>query len=102
MILIQGTLFNIFKTKGGVKDDGTAFEGKHKVQLLTDVAAEDGTTRKDIVDLSVEDTTPYIALMGQLIQIEIGVFSSKSQTIFFVKKGALPVALTSSVKSKES
>lgn len=101
MILIQGTLFNIFKTKGGTKDDGTTFEGKHKIQLLTDIAGEDGTTRKDIVDLSIEDTAPYLPLMGQLIQIEIGVFSSKSQTIFFVKKGALPVALTSPVKVKE-
>lgn len=100
MILIQGTLFNIFKTKGGVKDDGTAFEGKHKIQMLVDIAGEDGTTRKDIVDLSIEDTAHYMPLMGQLIQIEIGVFSSKSQTIFFVKKGALPVALTSPVKCK--
>lgn len=98
MIIMQGMLFNIFKTKGGTRDDGTAYEGKHKIQLLTDVSAEDGTTRKDIVDLSVEDTTAFTPLMNKEIQIEIGVFSAKSQTIFFCKKGSMPTVVNKSNK----
>lgn len=101
MIIMQGMLFNSFQAKGFKQDDGSVSPPKNKIQLIMDIAGENGTVQKGMVDLSVDELTSYTPLLGKEIQVEIGVFSAgKNNTIFFVKKGTLPKAVTPVLSDK--
>jgi hypothetical protein len=84
VLRLNGQLVNLFRTVRGEKD-GRQYGGEWKVQLLSQVPAEDGTSKFEMVDLKVKDPEPFRDRRGQECEIPVGVFApSKGSVVFFV------------------
>jgi hypothetical protein len=92
MLLMTGQLLNVFRTVTGVNKSGEAFGGKDKIQILGAETLQNGETQNKLIDLSCSDVSAFDRYMGQVITFPVGVIPSGKQVIFFVPRGARPVA----------
>lgn len=85
MLQLSGIVFNVFKTKVGKNQHGDIYGGDHKVQLLSDVPTEDGTVKKELLDLKVKDISPYQKNQFKPCTVPVGAFApGKGHVVFFV------------------
>lgn len=92
MLQMTGQLLNVFRTVQGVNKSGEAFGGKEKIQILGSETLQNGETQNKLVDLSCNDVSAFDRYLGQVITFPVGVIPSGKQVIFFVPRGAQPVA----------
>lgn len=98
MLQITGQVVNVFTVEGGTDKEGKEFDPRHKVQLMGNVALPNGENKYDLMDLTVENLADWSPVKGKQVSIEIGAFApSKGTIIYFVRKGAKPRQLVSSV-----
>lgn len=98
MLQITGQVVNVFTVEGGIDKEGKEFDARHKVQLMGNVALPNGENKYDLMDLTVENLADWSSMKGKQVSIEIGAFApSKGTIIYFVRKGAKPRQLVSSV-----
>ena len=98
MLQIAGKVINVFTVEGGKDAEGKEFAERHKVQLLGDVAMPNGDIKHDLMDLTVESLDDWTSLQDKTVSIDIGAFApSKGNIVYFVRKGAKPRQVMSSV-----
>lgn len=98
MLQITGQVVNVFTVEGGTDKEGKEFAERYKVQLMGNVALPNGDAKYDLMDLTVESLDDWASLQGKSVSIDIGAFApSKGTIIYFVRKGAKPRQLVSSV-----
>lgn len=98
MLQITGQVVNVFTVEGGTDKEGKEFSERYKVQLMGNVALPNGDAKYDLMDLTVESLDDWASLQGKSVSIDIGAFApSKGTIIYFVRKGAKPRQLVSSV-----
>lgn len=94
MLKISGKVANIFTLEGGKDKDGNEYGERHKVQLVGNVALPSGGYKLDLMDLTVDDVELWKSFTGKNVSVDVGAFApSKGNIIFFVSKGAQPVAI---------
>jgi hypothetical protein len=92
MLELTGKIVNIFKTQAGVGKDGKAYEARDKIQLMGEMPLPDGGIKLEMVDLSVEDVSPYVSLKDDRVRVSVGVMASGARSVtFYVRKGSKPV-----------
>lgn len=91
MLQINGQVMNVFTVEAGKDKDGKDYDERSKVQLMGQVALQNGDTKLDLMDLTVDDVSAWSGLVGKQIAIDVGAFApSKGNIIYFVRKGAKP------------
>ncbi|WP_287243669.1 hypothetical protein [Pseudoalteromonas sp.] len=91
MLQIAGKVINVFTIDGGTNKDGDEYDERHKVQLMGEVALQNGDVQMDLMDLTVQDLSDWTNLQGKDIAIDVGAFSpAKGNIIYFVRKGSKP------------
>lgn len=91
MLLLVGQVVNVFEApKGTNKDTGESFGGNPRVQILAENELQNGDTKLDLVNLSVENESLYKGLQGKKIAVPVGAYVNKGIVAFYALKGALP------------
>lgn len=91
MLLLVGQVVNVFEApKGTNKETGESFGGTPRVQILAENELQNGDTKLDLVNLSVENESLYKGLKGKTIAVPVGAYVSKGIVAFYALKGALP------------
>jgi len=94
MFTVSGKVINVFDQQGKLdKETGEVGETTPRLQLLGNMPMPNGEMRMDMVTVKVENKKIYEELQGKDIRLPIGVFApSKGQIVYYVPKGAKPVA----------
>jgi len=94
MFTVSGKVINVFDQPGKVdKETGEVGEITPRLQLLGNMPMPNGEMRMDMITVKVENKEVYKPLSGKDIRLPIGVFApSKGQIVYYVPKGAKPVA----------
>lgn len=77
MIKLSAVLINIFKTDEYTnKETGAVTAPKKKFQLMVEKAMKNGTTKKELIDISVKDEVylKHKDSIGKTIEIDVGYF----------------------------
>lgn len=91
MLQIMGKVINVFTKDGGTNKDGSAYEEKHKVQLMGERLLPNGDKQMDLMDLTIHDLDDWEGMQGKDVSIDVGAFApSKGNIIYFVSKGSKP------------
>lgn len=88
MLTLEGTVLHVYETPKGVSKDGEEFGGKARVQLIGDVWLRNGQSKRDLIDLTVDDPEPFKAVEGRSVRVPVGVFARGSSAMFFHAKSA--------------
>lgn len=91
MLQIKGQVINVFTVSGGKDKDGNDYEPRNKVQLMGQVALQNGDSKFDLMDLTIDDLAEWKDLKTKHISVDVGAFApSKGNIVFFVPKGVKP------------
>ena len=91
MLQITGKVVNVFTKEGGTNKDGSAYDEKHKVQLMGERSLPNGDVQMDLMDLTIDDLTDWNEMQGKEVSIDVGAFApAKGNIIYFVSKGSRP------------
>lgn len=95
MFTVTGQVLKTFYQQGKTdKETGEIEPGSHKVQLLGEMPVQGGSSRMDLITLTVENEKTYSSLQGKKIRIPLGFFApAKGQIIYYIPKGAHPELL---------
>lgn len=93
MLNLTGQVINVFHVDAGTNKKGETYEARDKIQLLGELELPNGETKKELIDLTVADSSPYLGLVGKSISLPVGAISSGRSTTFYVRKGAKPTVL---------
>lgn len=90
-----GQVINIYENPKGVdRKTGEEYGGGFKVQLLADVPLKNGSTRNDLVTLTIDNPAKFEPFKGDLIRIAVGAYSLREgQVGYYALKGASPEAI---------
>lgn len=93
MIEITGQLVNTFTVDAGTNKKGEAYDAKDKIQLLGELEQPNGEKRMEMLTLTVDDLSAYVAWVGQRIRVPVGAMGTSGRgVLFFVRKGTKPQA----------
>lgn len=94
MLQMMGQVINVFTLEAGTDKDGKEYAERHKVQLLGNRALQNGDSKMDLMDLTIDDLADWVNLKGKKIAIDIGAFApAKNSIVYYVAKGAKPKVL---------
>ena len=88
MLTLEGTVMGVYETPKGTTKDGDEYGGKARVQLLGNVWLRNGQSKRDLIDLTVEDPEPFKAVEGANVRVPVGVFARGGNAMFFHAKSA--------------
>lgn len=71
LIILKGTLLNIFETPKGKNKEGEEYGGDDKIQVLHEVTLKNGEKRMDIETLSVQDSAIFKDKLNQTVTVPI-------------------------------
>lgn len=87
---------NVFTVEAGKDKDGKEYDERSKVQLMGQLALQNGDAKLDLMDLTVDDISAWSSFIGRDVSIDVGAFApSKGNIVYFVRKGAKPKLLVS-------
>ncbi len=93
MLTLNGKVANIYESPKGVnKETGEVFGGQPRLQVMCENTLKNGEKRIELVDLTIDDVTPYRDALGKLVSIPVGVFVTGGKAAFYALKGQRPVA----------
>jgi len=88
MLTLNGTVANIYESPKGVnKETGETFGGQHRIQVMCENTLRNGEKRIELVDLSVDDVTPYRESLGTPVRVPVGVYVVAGKAAFYALKG---------------
>lgn len=90
MLNLTGQVINVFHMPAGTNKKGETYEARDKIQLLGELEMPNGETKKELIDLTVDDVLQYDALIGKTISLPVGAIASGRTVTFYVRKGAKP------------
>ena len=90
MLTLKGKLVNVYETPKGVnRETGEHYGGGHKLQLLCHNTLKNAETKIELVDLLIDDVTPFRDGVGRNVSIPVGVFVAGGKPAFYaIKKAA--------------
>lgn len=89
MLTLTGMLFNIYESPKGVsKTTGKEYGGANRIQLICQSLLNNGDIKAELIDLSVDDLTPYKGNENKTISVPVGVYVSNNKPAFFALKKA--------------
>lgn len=88
MLTLEGMVMGVYETPKGTTKDGDEFGGKARVQLLGEVWLRNGQSKRDLVDLTVDDPKPFEAVKGSTVRVPVGIFARGNTAMFFHAKAA--------------
>jgi hypothetical protein len=91
MLNLTGQVINVFHMDAGTNKKGEDYDARDKIQLLGELELPNGETKKELIDLTVENVLQYDGLIGKTISLPVGVISSSRSVIYYVRKGSKPV-----------
>lgn len=94
MLTLNGKLANLYETPKGVnRETGEHYGGGYKLQVMCQNTLKNGETKIELVDLLIDDVTPFRDGVGRMVSIPVGVFVSAGKPAFYaLKKSAAPVS----------
>lgn len=90
MINLTGQVINVFHMDAGTNKKGESYDARDKIQLLGELALPNGETKKELVDLTVDNVAHYDGLIGKTVSVPVGAIALGRTVTFFVRKGAKP------------
>ena len=90
MLNLTGQVINVFHVDGGTNKKGEGYDARDKIQLLGELELPNGETKKELIDLTVDNVLQYEGLIGKTISLPVGVISSGRSVTFYVRKGSKP------------
>lgn len=91
MLNLTGQVINVFHMDAGTNKKGEDYDARDKIQLLGELELPNGETKKELIDLTVENVLQYDGLIGKTISLPVGVISSSRSVTYYVRKGSKPV-----------
>lgn len=91
MLNLTGQVINVFHMDAGINKKGEGYDARDKIQLLGELELPNGETKKELIDLTVENVHQYDGLIGKTISLPVGAISSGRSVTFYVRKGSKPV-----------
>ena len=92
MLTLNGTVANVFETPKGVKKTtGEVYGGYHKIQLMCFDVLSNGEKQAHLVDLSVEDITPFKLAENASVSVPVRAVVRDGKLNFYALKGVPPV-----------
>lgn len=88
MLTLEGEVLHVYETPKGTTKDGDEYGGKARVQLIGLVHLKNGESRRDLVDLTVDDPEPFQAAVGRSVRVPVGVFARGGRAMFFHSRSA--------------
>jgi len=75
MLILKGTLINIFMGSEFKREDGSISPAKQKIQILTKVPLKNGGTKNELIDLSIpiEKVSKYKGKENSTIEVEVAI-----------------------------
>lgn len=73
MIILQGTLMNVFETPKGTNKEGQEYGGDDKIQILHETTLKNGAKRMEMETLSVPDATKYKDKINQPVNVPVAI-----------------------------
>ena len=93
MLTLNGTVANIYESPRGVnKTTGEAFGGQHRIQIMCENTLQNGEKRIELVDLTIDDVTPYREALGKPVSVPVGVYINAGKPAFYALKKQRPTA----------
>lgn len=87
MLTLNGNVANIYESPKGVnKTTGEAFGGQHRIQVMCENTLQNGEKRIELVDLTIDDVTPYRELVGRPVSVPVGVYINGGKPAFYALK----------------
>ena len=87
MLTLNGTLSNIYVSPKGVnKTTGESFGGQHRLQVMCQNILQNGETRIDLVDLTIDEVEPYLSFIGKPVRVAVGVYVNAGKPAFYALK----------------
>lgn len=78
MLMMTGTLLNVFTTPEGTDREGNKYGGVAKVQLLVERTLRNGEKVMQQHDLSVSSKKDYLERIGETVSIQVEPFAMQS------------------------
>lgn len=91
MLNLTGQVINVFHMDAGTNKKGESYDARDKIQLLGELALPNGETKKELIDLTVDNVVQYDDLIGKTISLPVGAISSGRSVTYYVRKGSKPV-----------
>lgn len=93
MLTLNGTLANIYESPKGVnKTTGEAFGGQHRLQVMCENTLQNGEKRIELIDLTIDDVTPYREALGKPVSVSVGVYINAGKPAFYALKKQRPTS----------
>lgn len=97
MLTLNGQVINVFDQPSYTdKKTGEVSPAKHRVQIMAENLLQNGSNRMELVNLTVEDITPYQKLIGRSVRVPVGAFANGSSIQFYALKAHSPEAVAAS------
>lgn len=89
MLTLNGVVANVYQSPTGTnRQTGESYGGQHRIQLMCENTLRNGEKRIELVDLSVDDLTPYRNALQTTVRVPVGVYVSAGKPMFYALKGA--------------
>lgn len=94
MLTLEGQVVNVFVTPQGTnRETGEIYGGTYRVQIMAENVLKNGATRVELIDLPVDDPSPFQRLQGRRVRVPVGAYVSGGSIRFFhLKAGAQAVS----------
>ena len=92
MLMLTGTVQNIYHTDESRTRSGEVIEAADRVQLIANNNLQNGETRVELVTLRIEKPEEYKPYLGRKVSVPVGAFVSGRAVQFYALKGHSPVA----------
>lgn len=87
MLTLSGTVANIYESPKGIsKETGEAYGGQHRLQVICEAELKNGSKRVELVDLIVDDVTPYAEALGRPVSVPVGSYVHNGKVAYYAIK----------------
>ena len=94
MLTLNGQVINVFEQPAFTdKKTGEVTPAKHRVQIMAENMLQNGQNRVELVNLTVDDPSPYQTMKGRVVRVPVGAFAQSGQITFYALKGHKPEAV---------
>lgn len=88
MLTLNGKVANVFESPKSVnRETGEVQGGKSRVQIMAQNVLQNGETRLELVNLTVESIESYKKLLGRFVRVPVGAFVSSGAVMYYALKG---------------
>ena len=90
MLVLTGTLINVFKTQGGTNKKGEEYQGREKLQVMGQEQLSNGESKAALIEITCEDCQAWKSQLQKQVEIPVTAFARGGQ--IYLKTAAMPKA----------